>query len=86
MKKRKSRQCQIARCDITNAFENKYCLKCSYPLKPDAYEETKQSEEDKFKKLEEKHNQKMNSFKKEMEMKLQSIITRIDLEKLKAIQ
>ena len=74
------------RCDLANAFENKYCSKCSYPLKPEAYDEIRQSEEDRFKKLEEKHNQDMSSFKKELEMKLQSIIARIDLEKLKAVQ
>ncbi len=74
------------RCNFTNAFENKYCSKCSYPLKPEAFDEIKQSEEDRFKKLEEKHNQDMSSFRKEMEMKLQSIIEKIDLGKLKAIR
>jgi hypothetical protein len=85
-KKKKPSVSNCPRCDWANVIENKYCSKCSYPLTPKAYEEIKQSEEDRFKKLEEKHNQDMSSFKKEMEMKLQSIIARIDLEKLKAVQ
>lgn len=85
-KKKKPSVSNCPRCDLTNAIENKYCSKCSYPLTSKAYDEIKQSEEDRFKKLEEKHNQDMVSFKKEMEMKLQSIIASIDLEKLKAVQ
>ena len=45
------------RCEFVNVIENKYCSKCSYPLKPEAYEEIKQIEEDRIKKLEEKYNQ-----------------------------
>ena len=60
--KKKPTVSNCPRCDIANAFENKYCSKCSYPLKPEAYDEIKQSEEDRFKKLEEKHNQDMSSF------------------------
>jgi integrase/recombinase XerD len=26
------------RCEVVNAIENKYCSKCSYPLKPEAYD------------------------------------------------
>ncbi len=29
------------RCELVNAIENKYCSKCSYPLKPEAYDEIK---------------------------------------------
>jgi hypothetical protein len=29
------------RYDIVNILENKYCSKCSYPLKPEAYDEIK---------------------------------------------
>ena len=35
------------RCELFNAFENKYCSKCSYPLKPEAYDEIKGMEEKK---------------------------------------
>ena len=38
------------RCEFVNTFENKYCSKCSYPLKPEAYDEIKQSEEAKIRK------------------------------------
>ena len=39
------------RCDLVNAIENKYCSKCSYPLKPEAYDELKQKEENEMKKM-----------------------------------
>ena len=42
------------RCDLVNAIENKYCSKCSYPLKPEAYEEIKASENAKINSLEKK--------------------------------
>ena len=42
-----------ARCELTNAVENKYCSGCSYPLLPSAYEEIKESEEKRIKNLEE---------------------------------
>ena len=46
------------RCELVNAIENKYCSKCSYPLKPEAYDEIKDSEEKRMKILEEKQKQK----------------------------
>src|SRR5215203_5539833 len=33
------------RCQLINQFENKYCSKCSYPLKSEAYDEIKKQEE-----------------------------------------
>ena len=33
------------RCQLVNAIENKYCSKCSYPIKPEAYDEIKSLEE-----------------------------------------
>src|SRR5215211_6240719 len=33
------------RCELVNAIENKYCSKCSYPLKPEAYDEIKNDED-----------------------------------------
>jgi integrase/recombinase XerD len=41
------------RCELINALENKFCSKCSYPLVPSAYEEIKESEERRIKKMEE---------------------------------
>ena len=29
------------RCELVNTIESKYCSKCSYPLKPEAYDEIK---------------------------------------------
>ncbi len=46
------------RCHLVNAIENKYCSKCSYPLKPEAYEEIKSEEDKRMKILEEKQKQK----------------------------
>lgn len=54
------------RCELTNMIENKYCSKCSYPLKPEAYDEIKESEEKRIKMLEEKYTKDMNSLRSEM--------------------
>jgi hypothetical protein len=70
------------RCEITNVFENKYCSKCSYPLKPETFDEIKLSEEDKIRKLEEKHNHDMNILREEMEDRFQQLFLRIDIQKL----
>jgi integrase/recombinase XerD len=44
------------RCDLTNVFENKYCSKCSYPLKPEAFDEIKEEEDHKLIELEKKYD------------------------------
>ena len=36
------------RCELVNAIENKYCSKCSYPLKPEAYDEIKRIRRKKY--------------------------------------
>jgi integrase/recombinase XerD len=46
-----------ARCQLVNTIESKYCSKCSYPLKPEAYDEIKLEEDKRMKILEE--NQKL---------------------------
>jgi integrase/recombinase XerD len=74
------------RCDLVNIPKNRYCSKCSYPLKPEAYDEIKLSEEIRLKKLEEKHNLDMNTLREDIEKKIQNIMTTIDLAKLKSIQ
>ena len=82
IEKKKPSILNCPRCDIINAFENKYCSKCSYPLKPEVYDEIKQTEEDRFKKLEEKYNQSMNNLREEMENKFQELFQKIDIQKL----
>jgi integrase/recombinase XerD len=42
------------RCQLVNAMENKYCSKCSYPLKPEAFDEIKALENAKINSLEKK--------------------------------
>jgi integrase/recombinase XerD len=70
------------RCEFVNVIENKYCSKCSYPLKPEAYDELKMTEENKIKKLEEKYENEMKQMKDDIEYKLQEIISKIDLSKV----
>ncbi len=51
---------ECPRCELTNAFENKYCSKCSYPLKPEAYDDIKAKEELRISNLEKKYEQDLN--------------------------
>ena len=51
---RKPSVLSCARCSLVNAVDNKFCSKCSYPLTPQAYEEIKAEEEEKFKAMEQK--------------------------------
>ena len=62
------------RCDLINAFENQYCSKCSYPLKPSAFDEIKIAEEDKIKKLEEKYANEMNKIREEMSQQFNQVM------------
>jgi hypothetical protein len=41
------------RCELVSQIENKYCSRCSYPLVPSAFEEIKEAEESRLKKMEE---------------------------------
>jgi hypothetical protein len=70
------------RCEITNAFENKYCSKCSYPLGPEAFEEIKSSEETRFLELEIKYKREMDILRVDMEKKFEQLLTKIDLVKM----
>jgi integrase/recombinase XerD len=65
------------RCELVNVIENKYCSKCSYPLKPEAYDKIKDNENNKFKQLQQKHEQDMESLKKEMNNKVTQILSLI---------
>jgi hypothetical protein len=56
IQKKKPLQSICPRCDLSNVLENKYCSKCSYPLKPEAFDELKESEKNKISELESKYN------------------------------
>ena len=62
--KSSSIDCQI--CELVNAIENKYCSKCSYPLKPEAYDEIKGMEEKTIKTLEQKYENDTKTFREDM--------------------
>ncbi|WP_458746030.1 hypothetical protein [Candidatus Nitrosocosmicus sp. T] len=58
--KRKPSVANCPRCELVNTVENKYCSKCSYPLKPEAFDEIKEEENKKVNELESKYRE-MNS-------------------------
>jgi integrase/recombinase XerD len=80
---RKPSVLSCARCSIVNAMDNKFCSKCSYPLTPQAYEEIKAQEDEKFKAIEQKYEQDMKAMREEMENKFQQILTKINVANLK---
>jgi integrase/recombinase XerD len=49
------------RCSLVNAIDNKFCSKCSYPLRPQAYEEIKANED--LKSIQDKHEQDMKDMR-----------------------
>jgi integrase/recombinase XerD len=69
------------RCDFANTIETKYCSKCSYPLKPEAYDEIKPEEDRKFQALREKQQEKDEQLKvvnqqvNMMQSQMQALIT-----------
>ena len=69
------------RCTFINQHDNKYCSKCSYPLKPEAYEEIKSGEDKRMKILEENQKRKddqINQLMKKQEKFEQLIQSLID--------
>jgi len=70
------------RCELVNAIENKYCSKCSYPLKPEAYDEIKQEENKKIQDLESRHKKEMQSIREEIEKKFAVILEKIEIKNL----
>ncbi len=48
MQKKKPSILNCHRCNLVNILENKYCSKCSYPLKPEAFDEIKEEENKKI--------------------------------------
>ncbi len=73
------------RCEFVNVIENKYCSKCSYPIKPEAYKEIKIAEDKKLKLLEEKYAKEIQLVRQEMKDKFQQILERIDISTLSSI-
>ena len=65
------------RCELSNALENKYCSKCSYPLKPEAYDDIKADEELRIKKIEERHTKEIQTIREEMYNQFNQIISMI---------
>jgi len=76
---------ECARCRFINSFDSLYCKSCSYPLKPEAYDSIKQSEDNRLRELEYKYTEEMNSLRREMELKFQEVITKIDLSRITSL-
>ncbi len=75
IQKKKPMQSICPRCDLSNVLENKYCSKCSYPLKPEAFDEIKLSEETKIYNIQIKHDQDMIALKEELNRKFNQILS-----------
>ena len=56
------------RCELVNGIENKFCSKCSYPLKPEAYEELKEKEENEMKGMKQQINEMNKKFEQVFSM------------------
>jgi integrase/recombinase XerD len=65
------------RCELVNTIENKYCSKCSYPLKPEAYDEIKAGEEKRIETLEQKYENDMKTLREDMNNQLSQIMIMI---------
>jgi hypothetical protein len=66
------------RCEfVNNAIENKCCSKCSYPLKPEAYDEIKSLEEKRIETLQQKYESDMKTLREDMNNQLSQIILMI---------
>jgi hypothetical protein len=87
--KKKTSIIDCPRCKLVNAIENKYCSKCSYPIKPEAYDEIKSEEYKRMEILEENQKQKheqINQLIKKQEKFEQMIQTLIDSGQFKAVE
>jgi integrase/recombinase XerD len=65
------------RCALVNAIENKYCSKCSYPLKPEAYDEIKGLEEKRIKTLEQNYENDIKTLRDDMNNRFSQIMLMI---------
>jgi hypothetical protein len=66
-----------SRCQLVNAIENKYCSKCSYPLKPEAYDEIKIMEEKRIETLQQKYENDMRTLREDMNNQLSKMMLMI---------
>ena len=76
---------QCPNCNEPNKPDSKFCTRCRMVLTYDAYTETleqQQENENRVQQLQEKYEQDMNAMRKEMEVKFQQIISRIDTGRL----
>jgi integrase len=65
------------RCKLVNAIENKYCSKCSYPLKPEAYDEIKSLEEKRIETIQQKYENDMRTLREDMNNQLSKMMLMI---------
>ncbi len=86
IKKQKPSVLNCPRCELTNALENKYCSKCSYPLTPEAFDQIKQSEETRFMEMEKRYAEKIENLTQDVENKIQQILLKVNVEKLQTEQ
>ncbi len=55
--KRRSTILECGRCQTVNTVDSKYCVSCSYPLTPSAFNEIKEQEDSNFRSLEARFNE-----------------------------
>jgi integrase/recombinase XerD len=65
------------RCAFVNAIDNKYCSKCSYPIKPEAFDEIKNSEEKRMETLQQKYENDMRILREDMNNQLSKMMLMI---------
>jgi hypothetical protein len=65
------------RCQLINTIDNKYCSKCSYPLKSEAFDEIKAEENMKLVELESKYSKKISDLTAEMENRFTQMLSMI---------
>ena len=75
--KKKSSVIDCSRCELVNAIENKYCSKCSYPLKPEAYDEIKVLEEKRIEILQQRYENDMKTLRDDMNNQLSKMMLMI---------
>jgi integrase/recombinase XerD len=64
--KPKSTILECGRCQTVCTLDSKYCISCSYPLTPLAYEEIKAADNERIKNLEQKYQQDMKTIRQQI--------------------
>jgi hypothetical protein len=65
------------RCTLISVPGNKYCSSCSYPLKPEAFDEIKGLEDEKIDRLRQEYDSNIINLKEEMNNKFTQILSMI---------